>query len=206
MIKHLDLSQQAYIEIKKQIFNRDLIPGQKLAQDKIALKLGISKMPLHKALQMLESELLVEFMPRRGYIVKDYDRNEQIDAFECREVLEGLAARKLAKNPNHKEIANKLYAIFEPFKNSPAIDKEAYRLADQNFHNTICEFSNNSVLKKLDVLGNYLVLTYSYGLVRQPEETLLEHFEIIEAIREGNSKKAEKVMRKHASNSIDIMK
>jgi DNA-binding GntR family transcriptional regulator len=206
MIKHLDLSQQAYIEIKKQIFNRDLKPGQKLAQDKIASKLGISKMPLHKALQMLESELLVEFMPRRGYIVKDYDRNEQIDAFECREVLEGLAARKLAKNPNHKEIANKLYAIFEPFKNNPVIDKEAYRLADQNFHNTICELSNNSVLKKLDVLGNYLVLTYSYGLVRQPKETLIEHFEIIEAIREGNSKKAEKVMRKHTSNSIDIMK
>jgi DNA-binding GntR family transcriptional regulator len=139
-------------------------------------------------------------------VVKDYDRNEQIDAFECREVLEGLAARKLAQNPQHKDIAKKLSAFFEPFKDNVSIDKEAYRLADQKFHNTICELSNNSVLRKLDVLGNYLELTYSYGLVRQPEETLLEHFEIIAAISQGNGKKAEKVMRKHASKSIDTMK
>ncbi len=205
MIEHVDLSQLAYQHIKSQILNGELKKGQKLVQEKIAESLGISRMPLHKALQMLESEFLVEAIPRKGYLVKKFDYKELIDAFECREVLEGLAARKLAQSPDHDEIADNLSSFFEPFLNQKKIDIPKYRQADQDFHNAVRHLSDNVVLKKLDALGNYLKMTFSLGLVREPVETIAEHYEIINAIREGDAVKAESSIRKHASNSIDIL-
>ncbi|WP_341227908.1 GntR family transcriptional regulator [uncultured Arcticibacterium sp.] len=203
MIKHSDLSKLAYHELKKRILKGNLAKGQKLVQEKIAAELGISRMPLHKALQMLESEFLIESIPRKGYFVKEHNLKDKIDAFECREVLEGLAARKLAKNVDHEKIADKLASFFKPYLNNSDINNESYRKADQDFHNTICELSNNTVLQKMDALANYLQMTFTYGLLRTPEETLPEHMEIIEAIREGNGEKAELLMRKHATITID---
>lgn len=203
MIKHSDLSKLAYHELKNRILKGDLVKGQKLVQEKIAADLGISRMPLHKALQMLESDFLVESVPRKGYIVKKHNVKDKIDAFECREVLEGLAARKLAKNPEHKKIADKLTSFFKPYLNIVNINSESYRKADQDFHNTICKLSNNAVLQKMDALANYLQMTFTYGLLRTPEETLPEHMGIIKAIREGNGEKAELLMREHARITIE---
>lgn len=205
MIEHADLSQLAYQQIKSQILSGELERGQKLVQEKIAENLGISRMPLHKALQMLESEFLVESVPRKGYLVKKFDQKELIDAFECREVLEGLAARKLAQSPDHVELAQKLSAFFEPFVGQSDIVISDYRIADQEFHNAVRQLSDNVVLKKLDALGNYLKMTFSLGLVRSPQETLAEHYDIINAIKAGDAEKAEYFIRKHASNSIDIL-
>ncbi|WP_025761206.1 GntR family transcriptional regulator [Dyadobacter tibetensis] len=202
MISHSDLSQLAFLELKRQILNGELARGEKLVQERIAEQLGISRMPLHKAFQMLEGEFLVEAIPRRGYFVKKFEFQELIDAFECREVLEGLAARKLALRPDHKDIAETLFAIFEPFVNQRNIDSDAYRLQDQLFHNTIRRLSDNAVLKKLDALGNYLQMTFSLGLVRQPIETLHEHLSIIDAIRKGDGERSEALIRMHANKTI----
>jgi len=69
----------------------ELKPGEKLPQEKIAEQLGVSRMPLHKAFVMLEDEFLVESIPRRGIFIRKPDIQEIIDAFECREGLEGIA-------------------------------------------------------------------------------------------------------------------
>lgn len=203
MIEHSDLSKLAYHELKTKIIKGDLETGQKLVQEKIAAELGISRMPLHKALQMLESEFLIESVPRKGYIVKEHKLRDKIDAFECREVLEGLAARKVANHPDHEKIANDLAALFKPYIGKTEIDAETYRKADRDFHNTICELSKNVVLQKMDAMANYLQMTFTFGLLRTPQETLPEHLGIIEAIREGNPEKAELLMRKHATITID---
>ncbi|AWV99296.1 GntR family transcriptional regulator [Arcticibacterium luteifluviistationis] len=206
MIEHSDLSKLAYHELKNRIIKGELETGQKLIQEKIATELGISRMPLHKALQMLEDEFLVEAVPRKGYIVREHKLKDKIDAFECREVLEGLAARKVASKPNHEEIADKLASFFKPYIEKKEIDAETYRKADRDFHNTICELSKNTVLQKMDAMANYLQMTFTYGLLRTPQETLPEHLGIIEAIREGNEEKAEILMREHAAITINKLK
>ncbi|PWJ56867.1 DNA-binding GntR family transcriptional regulator [Dyadobacter jejuensis] len=205
MISHTDLSQLAYLELKRQILEGELEKGEKLVQERIAEQLGVSRMPLHKAFQMLESEFLVEAIPRRGYFVKKFEFQELIDAFECREVLEGLAARRLALQDDHRQIAQELFDIFQPFVHQKEVDVEAYRIADQLFHNMVRQKSDNVVLKKLDALGNYLKMTFSLGLVRTPEQTLPEHLSIIEAIRKGDGTGAEELIKAHARKTIQIL-
>lgn len=196
---------QAYKQLKEIILSGELQNGEKLKQEMIAERLGISRMPLHKAFQMLESEYLIEYAPRRGYFVKTFSFNDIIEAFECREVLEGLAARKIAEKKEHKIIAKELEKIFKPFEKSNEIDVAKYAKADQQFHNKIRAYSSIKLLDKLDTFSNYLKTSYKMGLVRSPKDTLLEHFEIIAAIEKGDAKLAEKLIKNHTRKSIEIL-
>lgn len=206
MITHKDLSLLTYEKLKANILNGKLEPGEKLIQEKLAAELGVSRMPLHRAFQMLESEMLVEAKPRRGFYVRSVSLQTLVEAFECREVLEGLAARKIAESPNRQTTSNKLWDFFSRFENQEVIDVEAYRKADQKFHDALIDFANNEVLKRLNSFSHFLKQSYVFGLVRDARETIVEHKNICTAIAKGDAELAEKQIRLHASKSIEIIK
>ena len=200
-LKYNDLSYQAYKSIKAMILTDKLHPGQKIIQEKLADELGISRMPLHKAFQMLENELLVEHVPRRGIFVKNVDLNEIADAFECREAIEGLAARRAAQVITPSEIQF-LYDLFSPFSSDPTnADLIKYEEADYTFHNTLIRISGNRILEKMEMLGNVITQTYQRGLIRGPVETYQEHMDIIDALANNDGIKAERLLKNHFSKS-----
>lgn len=184
------------------IFDQDLKPGEKIRQEKLAEKLGVSRSPLQKALQRLESELLIESIPRRGVIVKMISSKELIDVFELRAVLEGLSARLAASRLTPVQI-EKLKSCFEPFRNKTEIDYDEYAKADRYFHDQIMKWSGNEVVTRLEVLSNVHMNAYQAGLFRAPEETLPEHFAIIKALEKQDGNLAEKLMRKHIQLSLE---
>jgi len=205
-ISHIDLSQKVYEILGARIINGDLKPGEKLTQQKIAKYLEISRMPLHRAFQMLENDLLVEQKPRRGFYVRQFDNQEILDAFEVREVLEGLAVRKLAEHANHQAMANRLSEVFRPFADAKPIDEDAYRKQDRRFHLQIMEMTENLVLQKMNKVGNFLLHAFRAGLIRPPEETLPEHLRIIHCIASGDAPGAEKAMIDHIRQSTRLFK
>ena len=197
VIEYHDLSYQAYKRIKTMILTDVLTPGKKIVQEKLAEELGVSRMPLHRAFQMLENELLVEHIPRRGIFVAEVDLQLIADAFECREAIEGLAARRAAGNITKKEISF-LYDLFAPFADNPgAADLERYEEADVTFHKTIMQISGNKILLKMEMLGNVIIRTYQRGLIRGPAETYFEHMKMIDALAAHNGEEAEQLLRNH---------
>ena len=205
-IQHFDLSYQVYLKLKEMILNEELKPGEKLLQEKVAQMLGVSRTPLHKAFQMLEDEFLVESIPRRGIFVKRIDIDEIIDTFECREVLEGLAASKVALRISNDDV-EELFSLFEPYiNNTNNIDIEEYHKIDQEFHHKIIQISGNSILTKMEILSNVMHKTNYHGLFRLPYETLPEHLSLIEAFKNKESKKAEDLMREHLHKTIVAIK
>ncbi|MEO0733057.1 MAG: GntR family transcriptional regulator, partial [Bacteroidota bacterium] len=68
-MEHVELGERVYLAVKKMILDQELKPGQKLVQEKLAERLGVSRSPLLKALQRFEAELLVTSIPRRGMLV-----------------------------------------------------------------------------------------------------------------------------------------
>jgi len=196
-----DLSSEVYKRLKEMILANEIHPGEKLKQEQIAAMFGISRMPLHKAFQMLEYEMLVENVPRRGFYVTVVDNTKLIDAFEVREALEGVAARRLAAVITKSEI-DSLKSLFTPFAGIMNIDIGKYGKADQEFHDTILKTCGNKILGKLEIISNITLQTYRGGLIRGPEETLEEHLAIIEAIEERDARKAEHLMREHSKENM----
>jgi DNA-binding GntR family transcriptional regulator len=197
-LEYHDLSYKAYIQLKELILTGELRPGEKIPQESIAQKLGISRMPLHKAFQMLENELLVESIPRRGMYVRENDLKIIADAFECREAIESVASRRLAMEASLEDIG-RLQQLFEPFLDDPAhTDLIKYQQADHEFHTLVVKLTGNPLLMKMEALGNVLINSYRHGLIRPPQDTLPEHFAIIDAMKNRNADEAERLMRQHS--------
>ena len=208
--EHENLDQKAYLILKNMIISRKLLPGDKIPQEKLARDLGISRTPLVGALKYLEKEKLVEAIPRRGFYVRLFTKEEMISIFELREVLEGLAARRAARYISEAQI-NKLQNFFQHFIGLTDItDISAYAQEDRRFHNFITAIGAKEFLKT--ILENYNIISYSYqlvtfeGLVRTPNETIHEHQAMIDAISNKDEDSAEDIMRQHLKKGIAVLR
>jgi len=203
-ISNDELSKQAYKKVKRMIVSKKLLPGQKIVQEQLADRLGISRTPLRSALQMLEAESLIESIPRRGVIVREFDSTEIIEIYDCRIALEGMAVRLFTEKASQGEI-DKLASLFAPFERAE-IDTKAYQRADMAFHDFIVKNCSNAFLNNLFKKGNLLVCIDLIGLVRSPQETLQEHIDIVTAIRQREVEKAEKLMKDHLEKSKRLVR
>jgi DNA-binding GntR family transcriptional regulator len=207
---HENLDQKAYEILKNMIIERQILPGEKISQEKLAQELGISRTPLVSALKFLEHEKLVEAKPRKGFFVRLFAKQEMISILELREVLEGLAARRAATNITEIQI-EKLNTFFKEFAEANDItDIKAYAIEDRRFHNFITEVGAKEFLKS--ILQTYNIISASYlflsseGLVRSPNDTINEHLDVINAISQRDADTAEELMRLHLKRSIASLK
>jgi DNA-binding GntR family transcriptional regulator len=208
--EHENLDHKVYLILRKMIIDRKLLPGEKIPQEKLAQDLGISRTPLVSALKFLEQEKLIEVKPRRGFFVRLFTKQEMVNIFELREVLEGLAARRAASNITDTQIV-RLKGFFKQFaKLTDITDYKAYAIEDRLFHNFVTEIGSKEFLKS--ILETCNIISYSYqlvnseGLVRPPNETIKEHQAMIEAITKRDSVAAEDLMRLHFKKSIAKLK
>lgn len=209
--EHENLDQKVYQILKSMIIERQLLPGDKIPQEKLAEELGISRTPLVNALKFLEHEKLIQSIPRRGFFVRLFSLKEMISIFELREVLEGLSARRAAQHITDREI-EQLKGFFRQFERIAAIrDYKTYAREDRSFHNFITDIGAKEFLRS--ILETYNIITFSYqwessteGLVRPPDETVHEHLAIIQAIGARDAESAERLMRRHLSNSAALLR
>jgi len=208
--EHENLDQKAYSILKDMIIERKLLPGKKIPQEKLAQDLGISRTPLISALKFLEQEKLVESVPRRGFYVRLFSKEEMVYIFELREVLEGLAARRAASRITDSQI-KKLNNFFQSFAKQENISNfKGYAREDRQFHNFVIDIGAKEFLKSILLTTNIISFSYQVlqteGLVRPPNDTIQEHLAVIEAIKDRDSGAAENLMRQHFKKSLAYLK
>lgn len=199
-----ELSLIAYKKVKAMIIAKKLVPGKKIVQDKLAEDLGISRTPLRTALLRLESENLIQSIPRKGVVVREFNNNEVIEIYDCRIALESTAVRLFTEVSSDNDIT-KLKNLFDPFVKGK-INIPKYQKADSKFHSTILEKCGNKMLDQLFRKGNLIVCIDMIGLVRPPEETLHEHLNIIKAMENRDADLAESLAKSHLSKSKELIK
>lgn len=86
-------AQHALDGLRRAIVAGELRPGQRVAQEDVAERLGVSIAPVREALRVLEQEGQVTYRPRRGYIVTELHVADVEEIYELRRVLEERATR-----------------------------------------------------------------------------------------------------------------
>ncbi len=200
MIEYTDLSDSVYENLKEMIVKNELKPGQKLLQEKLAARLGVSRTPLLKALQMLEYDFMVESIPRRGMFVKKLSSKEMKDCYDVREGIEVIAIRLVTQRITSNQL-RQLKNIWKPFLMNNSLNLKKYQEADDFFHAMLLDFSGNQLLKKVYNHSFIQARIIQLGLMRPPEETLPEHLAMVNAIEQGDADKAEKELRVHIQKS-----
>src|ERR1700760_4675952 len=92
-----NLIDQVYARILEAITDRTLLPGQRIRQNELADKLGVSRQPVSHALHLLHRQGLITESGRRGFEVTQLDPGRIRQLYEVRGTIDALAARMAAK-------------------------------------------------------------------------------------------------------------
>lgn len=181
----------------------ELVPGQKLIQEALSERLGVSRTPLLAAFSKLEKEMLVELVPRRGAFVKRLSPAELLQLYEVRLRLEPLGAYEAARHLDKKgrQVLDELLASYrEAVK---AGEPQAVRMADYRFHMAIMGMAGNTILER--ILSSFAIVSKSNqrGLMKPAGKSLEEHESLRDAIASGNAGLSERLMREHLTEARD---
>ena len=87
--------------LRREILAGALVPGERLVEEQVTRRFGISRAPLREALRLLGEQGLVEHLPRRGVRVATLSGLDAEELFEVRDVLERFAiSRALPCTPD----------------------------------------------------------------------------------------------------------
>lgn len=192
-------SELVYLALREAIVNGEMTSDRQLKTTELAQELGVSEVPVREALVRLQAE---------GFIQRDANSVARVMGLNPREVhelnlirsrLEGLAAKLAAERA--PGLADRLDVVTGEMREAYETgDRPRYMKLNNRFHELIIEASGSQWL--IRSLTDLRDMTKRFQMVLQlvPErvsQSLEEHLQIVEAIRKGDSDRAEEVARYH---------
>ena len=113
------LGDEVYALLGEAILDGRLPAGERLRDQELAERLGVSRTPVREAMAQLEREGFVRSVPRRGIYVVRKSKQEVIEMITAWAALESMAARLITTNATTDEIAS-LRRMFATFENGQA--------------------------------------------------------------------------------------
>ena len=201
------LREQVKAVLLERILRGDLEPGERLVETRLARELGTSQAPVREALRDLELLRLVESEPFRGARVRAVDDSQLLPVFPVRAVLEELAAGEAARNADRDMDAldRELDAMR---KAADSADWRTQITHDLAFHRTMVELAGNEpLLQSWLVLGIEVSTAFAtYRTLWEQAELAEFHVPIVEAIRDGDARRAGVEARKHVRRTERVVR
>ena len=199
-------TKDAYVQLKDEIRSNRMPPGYMAPEPEIALRLGMSRTPVREALLRLESEGLVELIPRRGARVLPIHADDMKEIYEILTALEPEAAASLAqRKPTDEELAPLEAATSEMEMALAESDLDRWAAADDRFHQKLLELHGNRRLA--DFVGALYDQAHRCRIVtlrlrEPPAKSTEEHRNILECLRRGDPDAARKAFRQHRERTV----
>jgi DNA-binding GntR family transcriptional regulator len=191
-----------YERIRSEILSCALKPGSLLQERDLAERYAVSKSPIRDALLRLETQNLIEVMPRKGYRVRPISVADARELYEMRLMLERACVTRLVETAGDAQMD-----VLASFREGPDEDDLPRWIAyNRDFHLAIAEGCGNARLANAtrEVLEQFDRLTLisvtaneNGGLARYVEE----HTAIIDAVQRRDKRAAASLVKDHVENS-----
>lgn len=206
--EYLPLRDIVFQTLRNAIITGDLQPGERLMETQLAEKLGVSRTPIREAIRKLELEGLVVMVPRKGAQVAQFTEKDIQDVLEVRAALEALAAKLACKRMDDRAFLKLQLAIAEYSYAAKNKDLETMIEKDVEFHDIICNATQNDKLIQLfnnlkEQVNRYRI-TYLKN-VEDSETVEAEHLAILEALKNKDEEVASDLASKHIHTQCDTI-
>ena len=201
-----NLSEQVYARILEAIIDRTLLPGQRITQNELAEKLGVSRQPVSHALHLLHRQGLLAESGRRGFEVTQLDPERIRQLYEVRGALDALAAKLAAARV--KTDAKARAQLEAALRAGRSIDRKtplARLIAlDVDFHGAIYRLAGNPAIEEM-IKPQWPHMRRSMATVLAEldyrESAWTEHEAIAAHVLSGNARAAESAALAHAQTA-----
>jgi DNA-binding GntR family transcriptional regulator len=195
--------QKATSVIRERILAGDLEPGAKLSQHRLAIELGMSRIPVRDALRSLAAEGLVTVTANTTAVVAELSPADLQELYEIRISLEPRLGRLAIPRLTERE-----FGAMEDLLDamSATQDPDHWLPLNNEFHEVMYQAADRQ--RSLEIVRVIRRQTDRYTAVYielNHELVGIEHRMILEAARQRNPMRLEALITAHISSSYEQM-
>ena len=187
--------------ILQSIFSGAVVGGDRLVEEELALKLGVSRTPIREALRELAAIGVIWLKPNHGAMVRPFGATQLLEIYHMRRLLESEATRLACRSINRqtlREIRDGMQALL-PSEKTIAWSQRALAL-DEKLHQLISHSSGSERLA--EEIQRYWMLAMSIAEAVRNEsftqdKAVHEHTAIIDRLLENDADGACRAMAQH---------
>ena len=98
----MNLAEKVYRQLKEDIFDFRMLPGDRFSESEVAERMQASRTPVREALYRLERDGYVQVYFRNGWQVRPFDFRYFEELYDVRTLLECEVVRRLCMETMHR--------------------------------------------------------------------------------------------------------
>ena len=206
----LGTAQQYAVDwLRRAIVGGDLRPGDRVTQEDVAERIGVSVAPVREALRVLEQEGQVTYRPRRGYFVTELRMADLEEIYALRRLLETRAAGHALPVLDDDALQRIAGAAADCVNAAETGDVAAELAANRRFHFAILESPDQPhVLRLIRLLWDstevYRAIYYNSPAERR--RSVDAHDRILAAVRERDADRLVAELDAHRARALDVLR
>ncbi len=206
-LESVSLVDLAVTRLTREILSGRSDPGERLVEEQLTRRLGISRAPLREALRLLAQRGLGGRGPRRGVRVATLSDRDVRERYELRDVLERFAVRTAVPVRRESDLAGLGAALDQMREATRAGDRLAVAESHRAFHVALVALAGNRQLSVVyDSILVKLQLYMAINLRREAEEAepldgVHRHERLFEAVAGGDPEAVLAVLSGHGARS-----
>jgi len=206
------LGESIACELRLQIINEKIRPGEILSENRIAADFGTSRSPVREALKSLSIEGLIR-LERMGAVVIGLNLKDVEELYDVRYLIESFAQQKLAEG-NHEGLITQLEQRIDKMKlavkHNNFID---FAHQDFSFHEAIIMEANHSRILHLWNSIRHIVMTVILITTEKGFESgenrmhwvADKHLTVVEGLRSGDADTIRRVVKEYFADSGETL-
>lgn len=203
---HKSRADEVYEQLKRDIAEFSLVPGDRFTENELSERLGVSRTPVRQALFRLQQEGYVEVLFRSGWRVLPFDFEQFEQLYDLRMVLETTAVHRLCSDGQRvdRALLDQLVAIWLVPVAERSSDTVEVAQWDEAFHCSLVAAAGNAEMARVhrDVTDRIRIIRrLDFTKQARIDATYEEHAKILKAIQRKRADQAAMLLRAHIETS-----
>ncbi|MBR7175103.1 MAG: GntR family transcriptional regulator [Clostridia bacterium] len=206
MVESKPIREIAYEVLKKAIITGEIPAGERIVETDYADRLHISRTPLREALRKLERDGLVEYVMRRGVVVRAFTIDDVREIYTIRNSLEMLTLPAIIEKATREDIDSLRERLSEMDRLQAKDDIEGLSPLARAFHwelTSIC--GQKRILRVIEGQDEY-IRRFSAMSIRQENrrsQAHEEHHKLVDYVEAKDLERFTELTRKHIERSME---
>ena len=199
-----NLADRIYNQLKQDIFEFRLLPGDRFSENEIAERVQASRTPVREALFRLQREGYVDVLYRSGWQIRPFDFKSFEDLYDVRIIIETAAVKRLCEMEVPPATLNDLKQIWLVPAGERLSDGATVSQLDERFHEMLVEGTGNVEMAQMHhAVTERIRIIRRLDFTKQPriDATYTEHGKILRAVLQRRADQSQLLLKTHIEES-----